>query len=210
MLLYLRIGFGIQSCSSDDEEDSNALSTQEAQYIALGYLNLYDGVYILDLSYNDANKLGISEPDYSKMIAEIEQVNSINKELKKDPNIHLELVDPSNIKLDYNISRLKNSSESDSDSERPKGSLSVLDYERSTTITLPDNVNSIKFKGVTTCLISTFSIRIKCNGTTYSNSITSLPYIGGTCTFNNLPKGGKCEILYRTLCSAGGTLHYYY
>lgn len=59
----------IQSCSNKDSMflNSVAVDSQGANMIALEYLELVDNQYVLNLSKEDAIKLGISRSEYRRM-----------------------------------------------------------------------------------------------------------------------------------------------
>lgn len=110
---FLLAGLGItlmtitfSSCSKDDSLDF--VSTQsrsivqcrtiaEANKVLVGYLELNNERYVLNISAEDAENLGVSLDLYEKVQEELQTTNALIQTLKNDPNTTLELTNPKSV-----------------------------------------------------------------------------------------------------------------
>jgi hypothetical protein len=100
----------VQGCTQQDvSSDDVSKSEQEMLSIAAKYLTLDNDQYVLNLSGNEAAKLGITEDSYIKMLDNIAETNAFIENAKKDPNMQISLTNPQEIKP--NNIRLKSGSE---------------------------------------------------------------------------------------------------
>jgi hypothetical protein len=110
--------------------------------IAVKHLILDKDQYILDLSENDAEALGISASCYDKMINDIAKTNDF---IKKNSNTIASLQDPQEVKL--NQIRLKSGNEDyvDKDGMKYRGKMVPSEFGRTYPVTIPDGISKVKF-----------------------------------------------------------------
>lgn len=126
--LFLIFCISFQSCEKSDYIDADEFARDNnvdfqirskgldewhlAMEKSLQYIELSDNAYILHLSENEAGKIGISNEHYRRIVTELDDANLNIKELMKDPNIHLNIMDPKKFFIQEPcIPRLKTSRE---------------------------------------------------------------------------------------------------
>lgn len=96
----------ISSCSKDESFDFISPQSRsivqcktivEANKILVDYLELDNEQYVLNISAEDVEELGISLDLYEKVQEELQTTNTLIQTLKNDPNTILELTDPKSI-----------------------------------------------------------------------------------------------------------------
>jgi hypothetical protein len=220
LVMFLSIGGFMQSCSSEDEYFSDTIKivdSQQANLIALEYMELIDNQYILNLSEEKAIALGISKFDYDRMHQEIRQANAFIIDCQKN-GIEIDLNDPQKVQINIQKVRLKNGNEVGSwadwtwingengNSGNSGGSFVMQETGAggSWSGSVPNGATKIKITLTSACVIGSCSGYIVCGGTSITYSIVGL--CGGSTT-KDLPMGNtNITVTGNTVCSGGGTV----
>ena len=100
-------GMFLQSCANDNDKDwhiDRYVDSEEANFIALSFLRIEEGKYVLDLTAEKARELDISAEDFLRMTEEIRQVNyQIARWIKEE--IPHTLTDPALVRAKYTFAR---------------------------------------------------------------------------------------------------------
>lgn len=102
--IMMFVSLGLFSCSQD-EDAMNPFSPAtrtvqlcttkvQANLILVNYLELTDETYVLNISAEEAEQLGVPFELYENALSEIATTNEFVKKTKKDPSVEIELTDP--------------------------------------------------------------------------------------------------------------------
>jgi hypothetical protein len=190
---------------TDDEFDAIMYERQKVNEIAVSYLFLENNQYVLKLSREQAQSLGISQSDYERMLKEIEQTNTFIRESVAG-NIDITLTDPQHIQI--SIIRLKNGVEdgNEEDTAVRFGSANMtstgLSSGGSVSGFIPSGVTEIKITATTGCIVGVVSGTVSAAGGSTPFTIVG---IGGGSTTVKLPASNtNVTVRGGTMCSNGG------
>lgn len=107
------ISLSLFSCSQDDDLISSSLpktrtvqlctTRAEANLILVNYLELVNGKYVLNISKDKAEELGVPISLYEGALSEIAITNEFVEKIKKDPTREIELTDPQKALKEHSV-----------------------------------------------------------------------------------------------------------
>lgn len=210
LVLSVVVSIIFVGCSNSEELNvsKSYVSTDEAKMLAFEYLELQDGVYVLNLSEEQAKDLAISPTDYSRIKIDVSETNKAIKESNSMGNASLSLLDPQDIDLNFARVSIKTRGES-----TPNGAGSLYDDQYVTiSVRVPQNCSSVTFNMYSNSLIGVGSAALYYGGQVYSSGscFSSFASGSGSCSLN-VPMGGETyTVVLRVSSSFGGSYYYNY
>ena len=95
-VVMLLFGFSLSSCNAGGDSSVKKLTDGEMSAILKKHITLKDTMIVIEVSRDEANKLGVSYAFYDTLVANIDRGNKMVKETLKADNAVVGLVDMKN------------------------------------------------------------------------------------------------------------------
>lgn len=189
------------------EEINSGVSSEEANAIAFEHLIIKDGVYVLNLSEEMAQELGISPIDYQRIKRDVAETNSALQEANLANDSSVVLIKPQDFDLNFPrvdiITRAEN---------EPNGN-GYLPSNQYVTISIyvPYGCSSINMNMYSNSMIGFCSATLNYGGNPYSSGSCMSSGLTGAGSINlKVPTGGETYIVTLRVSSSYGGSYYYY
>lgn len=189
----------LYGCSNDQYDITEELSLSEAQNLARNHLSIEGEKYVLNLTREEANKMGISTDVYTQFVHEVYEINDFLEDFRmKGHDVKMSLNDTLNLSK-IEMKRIKSRSES----TQTEGMIILnSNIQKEFSIDIPSGYTKITFTATTTCFIA--SIVLIHEDTTKAIIGGS----GGSTTFDIPMSPYVFNVKINTVCSSGATITY--